>query len=132
MSVRPGTLAKSAAAVFVTAGLGGLASRPSESDWYAKLRKPWFQPPRQVFPIVWPLLYADIAAVSASAMDQLEDRHPDREQCRPDSTSSRGEIQPRCAAGGLPAVVCVRDASVHPNLDVEPLMAALVVTLPNG
>ena len=76
MSVRPGTLAKSAAAVFVTAGLGGLASRPAESDWYAKLRKPWFQPPRQVFPIVWPILYADIAAVSASAMDQLEDRRP--------------------------------------------------------
>ena len=58
--MRPGTLAKSAAAVFVTAGLGGLASRPAESDWYAKLRKPWFQPPRQVFPIVWPILYADI------------------------------------------------------------------------
>ena len=72
--MRPGTLAKSAAAVFVTAGIGGLASRPSESDWYAKLRKPWFQPPRQVFPIVWPILYADIAAVSAFAIDQLEDQ----------------------------------------------------------
>ena len=79
MAMRPGTLAKSAAAVSVTAGLGGLASRPSESDWYAKLRKPWFQPPRQVFPIVWPILYADIAAVSASAMDQLQDqRRPEK------------------------------------------------------
>ncbi len=77
--MRPGTLAKSAAAVFVTAGVGGLASRPAESDWYAKLRKPWFQPPRQVFPIVWPLLYADIAAVSASTIDRLEDqKQPDR------------------------------------------------------
>ena len=36
--------------------------------------KPWFQPPRQVFPIVWPILYADIAAVSASTVDQLEDQ----------------------------------------------------------
>ena len=77
--MHPGTLAKSAAAVFVTAGLGGLASRPAESDWYAKLRKPWFQPPRQVFPIVWPILYADIAAVSASTIDQLEDqRRPEK------------------------------------------------------
>lgn len=79
MSMRPRTLAKSAAAVFVTAVVGGLASRPTESDWYAKLRKPWFQPPRQVFPIVWPILYADIAAVSASTVDQLEDRRrPER------------------------------------------------------
>jgi tryptophan-rich sensory protein len=70
--MRPATLAKSAAAVLVTAGIGGLASRPAvDSDWYAKLRKPSFQPPRQAFPIVWPLLYADIAAVSASTIDQL-------------------------------------------------------------
>jgi translocator protein len=77
--MRPGTLAKSTAAVFVTAGLGGLASRPAESDWYATLRKPSFQPPRQVFPIVWPILYADIAAVSASTVDRLEDqRRPEK------------------------------------------------------
>jgi benzodiazapine receptor len=77
--MRPRTLASTATAALVTAGLGGLASRPAESDWYAKLRKPWFQPPRQVFPIVWPILYADIAAVSASAMDQLEDqRRPEK------------------------------------------------------
>jgi translocator protein len=77
--VHPGTLAKSAAAVLVTAAIGGLASRPAESNWYAKLRKPSFQPPRQAFPIVWPILYADIAAVSASTIDQLEDQHrPDK------------------------------------------------------
>ena len=71
--MRTATLAKSAAAVFVTAAVGGHASRPAQSDWYAKLRKPSFQPPRQAFPIVWPLLYADIAAVSASTIDQLTD-----------------------------------------------------------
>ena len=77
--MRLGTLAKSAAAVVLTATVGGLASRPAESDWYSKLRKPWFQPPRQVFPIVWPILYADIAAVSASALDHFEDQHrPDK------------------------------------------------------
>jgi tryptophan-rich sensory protein len=74
MSVRLGTLAKSAAAVFATATAGGLASRPAESNWYSTLRKPSFQPPRQAFPIVWPILYADIAAVSASTVDQLDDQ----------------------------------------------------------
>lgn len=72
--MRPATLAKSAAAVFATAAIGGLASRPAQSDWYEKLRKPSFQPPRQAFPIVWPLLYADIAAVSASTADELTDQ----------------------------------------------------------
>ena len=72
--MRPATLAKSAAAVLVTGAVGGLASRPAENGWYAKLRKPSFQPPRQAFPIVWPLLYADIAAVSAATVDELEDQ----------------------------------------------------------
>lgn len=79
MSVHPGTLAKSAAAVFVTAAVGGLASRPAQSAWYAKLRKPSFQPPRQAFPIVWPILYTDIAAVSASTIDEISDQgRPDQ------------------------------------------------------
>jgi translocator protein len=69
------TLGKTAGAAFLTAAIGGLASGPAvESDWYAKLRKPSFQPPRQAFPIVWPLLYADIAAVSAGTIDELDAR----------------------------------------------------------
>ena len=71
--LRPKTLAKTSAAVFATATLGGLASRPAQSQWYERLRKPGFQPPRQVFPVVWPFLYADIAVVSASAIDELRD-----------------------------------------------------------
>lgn len=71
--MRSTTLAKAAAAVTATAVLGGLASRPAQSAWYARLRKPSFQPPRQAFPIVWPLLYADIAVVSASTVDQLDE-----------------------------------------------------------
>ncbi len=51
-----------------------MASRPAQSDWYEDLRKPSFQPPRQAFPIVWPLLYADIAAVSAGTVDTLNDK----------------------------------------------------------
>lgn len=68
------TLAKTATAVLATAVAGSLASRPAESLWYSRLEKPSFQPPRQAFPIVWPILYADIAAVSASAIDQFEER----------------------------------------------------------
>jgi tryptophan-rich sensory protein len=68
------TLAKTGAAVLATGVVGGLASRPAQSAWFAKLRKPSFQPPRQVFPIVWPLLYADIAVVSAGAIDDLNEQ----------------------------------------------------------
>ena len=78
--MRVKTLVSTVGAVSAAAALGGLASRPAESGWYARLKKPSFQPPRQVFPIVWPLLYADIAAVSASTLDHLHDR--DREQAR--------------------------------------------------
>jgi translocator protein len=66
------TLLATGAATTATAALGSLASAPAvRSDWYLHLRKPGYQPPRQVFPVVWPLLYADIAVVSAAAVDQL-------------------------------------------------------------
>lgn len=80
--MHPSTLAKTAGAAFLTAAIGGLASGPAvESEWYVKLRKPSFQPPRQVFPIVWPLLYADIAGVSALTIDELDARG-DKERAR--------------------------------------------------
>lgn len=64
------TLAPTALAVAATAVIGGLASKPAvESDWYAKLRKPPYQPPRQAFPIAWTSLYTDIAVVSAQTLD---------------------------------------------------------------
>lgn len=64
------TLVPTALAVTATAVAGGLATRPAvESDWYAKLRKPPYQPPRQAFPVAWTSLYADIAVVSAATLD---------------------------------------------------------------
>lgn len=73
------TLIPSALAVTATGVLGGLASRPAQSSWYARLKKPPYQPPRQAFPIVWPILYADIAATSAATLDELETRgEPDK------------------------------------------------------
>ena len=76
------TLVPSALAVTATAVAGGLASRPAQSAWYARLRKPPYQPPRQAFPIVWPLLYADIAAVSSATLDELERRGESDERRR--------------------------------------------------
>ncbi|MCV7239849.1 TspO/MBR family protein [Mycolicibacterium celeriflavum] len=75
------TLIPSGLAVTATAVIGGLASRSAQSAWYATLRKPPYQPPRQAFPIVWPALYADIAVVSASTLDEL-DRRGQSEQRR--------------------------------------------------
>ncbi len=69
--MRPITLAKTATAALTTALVGGLASRPAQSNWYESLRKPSFQPPRQAFPVVWPILYAGIAVVSARTIDRL-------------------------------------------------------------
>lgn len=72
--MRPSTLITSAASVAAVAAIGSRASRPSvESDWYARLLKPRFQPPQAVFPLAWSTLYADIAAVSAAAVDELRD-----------------------------------------------------------
>jgi tryptophan-rich sensory protein len=69
------TLAKTAGAAAATAVIGGLATGPAvQSSWYQTLRKPSFQPPRQAFPIVWPLLYADVALVSAATLDELDER----------------------------------------------------------
>ena len=77
--MRSSTIAKTGAAVAATAVIGGLASKPAQSAWYANLKKPSFQPPRQAFPIVWPLLYADIAAVSADTVDGLREHDRDDE-----------------------------------------------------
>jgi benzodiazapine receptor len=66
------TLIPAFVAVTATAVVGGLASRSAASPWYQSLRKPAYQPPQQAFPIVWPLLYADIALVSSNTLDQME------------------------------------------------------------
>jgi translocator protein len=79
-AMRPKTLVSTTGAVFLTSTVGGLASRPAQSTWYARLKKPGFQPPPRAFPIVWPILYADLAVVSASTLDRL--REQDRGQAR--------------------------------------------------
>jgi hypothetical protein len=63
------TLAGTAAAVGAAAVLGSVASRGVNSPWYVALDKPSIQPPEPVFPIVWTLLYSDIAISSAVVID---------------------------------------------------------------
>lgn len=67
-------------AVTATGVIGGLASRPADSPWYRSLRMPLYQPPRQAFPIVWPMVYADIVTVSSNALDEMELRWQKRER----------------------------------------------------
>jgi len=74
------TLLPTVAAVTATALIGGLASRPAQSKWYQSLRKPPYQPPRQAFPIVWPVLYADIATVSSNTLDEMTRRGQETER----------------------------------------------------
>ncbi|OBI48277.1 TspO protein [Mycobacterium kyorinense] len=75
------TLLATTAAVIATSTVGGLATRPAiQSIWYVQLRKPSYQPPRLVFPIVWPALYADIAIVSATSVDALRGIGEDRKR----------------------------------------------------
>lgn len=40
----------------------GLTTAPDIKGWYGALARPAFAPPNYVFPIVWPVLYALIAA----------------------------------------------------------------------
>lgn len=58
-------------ATAVAAVVGGAASSGESSPWFVALEKPAFQPPPVAFPVVWTLLYADIAVASAATIDRL-------------------------------------------------------------
>jgi tryptophan-rich sensory protein len=65
------TLIATTAASAATAAVGALATR-SGSRWYQRLSKPSWQPPAQVFPLVWNPLYALIAYGGARALTSAE------------------------------------------------------------
>ncbi|WP_278265796.1 TspO/MBR family protein [Nocardia sp. AG03] len=71
---RPRTLAVTALLAASAAGVGSLAGQGARSAWYRALRKPGYQPPAPVFPLVWTALYADIAVSSAYAADHTTQR----------------------------------------------------------
>ncbi len=70
MSAR--TLAKTAAAVTLTAVAGGIGTDVT-SRWYADLDKPAWQPPGWVFGPAWTTLYALTAVGAARTIDRLPD-----------------------------------------------------------
>ncbi len=63
------TLAATSLAVAAAAGSGSIASAKAVPAWYARLRKPPYQPPNAAFPLAWTTLYGDIAVTSAVAID---------------------------------------------------------------
>lgn len=65
------SIVRTASAVTITALVGSIASKDTDSKWYRRLSKPAFQPPAAVFPIVWTALYADVAISSAATIDAL-------------------------------------------------------------
>jgi benzodiazapine receptor len=67
--VKSSTLAATTLAVAAAAGTGSIASPRRVPTWYSRLRKPPYQPPGAAFPVVWTILYGDIAATSAVAID---------------------------------------------------------------
>lgn len=50
--------------VILVSGLGSLFTFQGLANWYPALKKPFFTPPNQVFPIVWTFLYAVMALAS--------------------------------------------------------------------
>lgn len=71
--VRKPILAATTVAVGAAAAAGSLAGSRTPSAWYSHLRKPTYQPPGAVFPVVWTALYADIAATSAATVERFQE-----------------------------------------------------------
>jgi benzodiazapine receptor len=69
--VKRSTLVATSVAVAAAAGTGSIASPGRAAGWYSRVRKPAYQPPGAVFPVVWTTLYGDIAVTSAVAIDRL-------------------------------------------------------------
>ncbi|OCB28288.1 TspO protein [Mycobacterium malmoense] len=64
-------LAATGLAVAVAGGTGSIANAKAIPTWYARLRKPPYQPPNAAFPVAWTTLYGDIAVSSAVAIDRF-------------------------------------------------------------
>lgn len=68
------------AGVAACAIAGGAASDPG-SNYYQNLKKPTWNPPNEIFPVVWTTLYADIALTSGHALSKLRTEGKKKEAC---------------------------------------------------
>jgi tryptophan-rich sensory protein len=64
----PATALMVGSAAVIGSAAGG---RQGNAAWFSRLHKPGFAPPAVVFPIVWTVLYVDIAVCSAVVVDDL-------------------------------------------------------------
>lgn len=64
-------IAQTTALTVATAVSGSIATDP-QSDWYAALDLPAWQPPGWLFPVVWTGLYTSIAVTSAKVLHTLD------------------------------------------------------------
>ncbi|WP_421724161.1 TspO/MBR family protein [Bauldia sp.] len=60
---------------FAAAYVGQLATAPNIPTWYASLEKPPFNPPNEVFPIAWGILYT-LMAIAAWLVWRTPDSRP--------------------------------------------------------
>lgn len=60
---------------YLAAALGSIATLPNLDNWYAGLKKPFFNPPNEVFGPVWTLLYT-LMAISLFLV--IRKHHPRR------------------------------------------------------
>src|ERR1700712_1392611 len=65
------TLAGTGLAVAAASTTGSIASPGRTPGWYARIRKPRYQPPSVAFPLAWTALYTDIAVTSAVTIDRF-------------------------------------------------------------
>lgn len=72
------TLLKVGAAVVACAAVGSVLTTPT-TDWYARLRKPSWQPPPAAFPLVWTTLYALITVAATATSADLEEAGRDED-----------------------------------------------------
>ena len=64
-------IAQTTALTVATAVSGSIATDP-QSDWYAALDLPAWQPPGWLFPVVWTGLYTSLAVTSAKVLHELD------------------------------------------------------------
>eukprot|EP00002_Diphylleia_rotans_P020135 TRINITY_DN3902_c0_g1_i1.p1 TRINITY_DN3902_c0_g1~~TRINITY_DN3902_c0_g1_i1.p1 ORF type:complete len:131 (+),score=21.94 TRINITY_DN3902_c0_g1_i1:45-437(+) len=55
--------------------ISGLSTREGVKTWYQTIRKPTWNPPKQVFPIVWTSLYAMMGVASGIVWSKVKHFH---------------------------------------------------------